>query len=858
MAITPVKQESSSSPTPQLSTSSPMKILPLSLSHGTPCDHTVPRFSMRQMAGVTVLMFLVASWTGLKADTTTFTGTGVNPDWSTPENWTTVPISGDNIVIDDTTGQNSLALDAPQTIGTLTFGNTGVRTTPFVISGTNALTLTGGLTADGSFSSLGLTVNAPVSIGSAQTWSVGGEAGTPTQERGVKLANPTAGVPLNVSLGGKLTKTGSGQLGFSGLTIGNGDIQVSEGSLKLSAANATKLTLGGSGTLTVNNGATLILSQGTSPATSTFDISKAIRLENGATVQMGGSQAFHSTNSKISSTITLATSSTTTLNALNYSGTNGSNFIFSGLWLGGSTDSVLEKTGSSTLTFSNTSATAQTLAKLKVSEGTLILNSNTSNGWRGNVEIATGAFLKNQLADQLNNGSAVTVNGTWDLNSARDIIDSVSGGGNIINSGNAGATTGLALNLLTSSTFSGTLTGTYLATTGGFSGTQTLTGNLSVNRLVVQSANDTSGGITLAGNASATVAGVELGNAALSTIDGTLLVTDNATLTVGVSGVTQGLGEGVLALGGGEGTATLAASATQSSSGNINLINNTEGSPVIDTQGFTVTLAGTVGGTGGFVKSGTGRLIMSGDNSYSGGTTLSAGELRAGSDTAFGTGTITTAGTVILNLNGHAVNNAIAYAGGTVTNSGSYAGTLTVAAGSTFQNAGVFGGQIVATGNSILMGTGTVSGFTTLQSGATLAPGNSPGTLEFANGLTLEGGSILDFFLGTGGNSLIEVSGGTLSSSGLGQITLNITASGTFGAGTYTLFDVSGINAIADPNSLFTVGTAPGDLSYSFLLDGNNISLNVVPEPGQLALFACGAAFFVLTGRRFRRNSPRR
>src|SRR5439155_16275280 len=43
-------------------------------------------------------------------------------------------------------------------------------------------------------------------------------------------------------------------------------------------------------------------------------------------------------------------------------------------------------------------------------------------------------------------------------------------------------------------------------------------------------------------------------------------------------------------------------------------------------------------------KAGTGTLILSGPNTYTGGTTLSAGTLKLGSTTALGTGTLTISG----------------------------------------------------------------------------------------------------------------------------------------------------------------------------------------------------------------------
>lgn len=57
-----------------------------------------------------------------------------------------------------------------------------------------------------------------------------------------------------------------------------------------------------------------------------------------------------------------------------------------------------------------------------------------------------------------------------------------------------------------------------------------------------------------------------------------------------------------------------------------------------DTGANTAQLSGQISGTDSLVKAGTGTLILSGNNTYTGGTTLSAGILRVGVDTV---GTIT-------------------------------------------------------------------------------------------------------------------------------------------------------------------------------------------------------------------------
>ncbi|WP_219999496.1 fibronectin-binding autotransporter adhesin ShdA [Salmonella enterica] len=63
-------------------------------------------------------------------------------------------------------------------------------------------------------------------------------------------------------------------------------------------------------------------------------------------------------------------------------------------------------------------------------------------------------------------------------------------------------------------------------------------------------------------------------------------------------------------------------------------------------------LKNTLFGSGSLVKTGTGELTLSGDNTYSGGTTISGGTLIAANVNALGSGDIDNSGTLILDANG--------------------------------------------------------------------------------------------------------------------------------------------------------------------------------------------------------------
>lgn len=233
------------------------------------------------------------------------------------------------------------------------------------------------------------------------------------------------------------------------------------------------------------------------------------------------------------------------------------------------------------------------------------------------------------------------------------------------------------------------------------------------------------------------------------------------------------------------------------------------GDGTTDGTGMTATIASTLTGGGGVTKSDLGTLVLAGDNTYAGGTTVSDGVLQLGeggtrgsivgdvtdngtlafdrSDTFTFTGTVSGTGALVQKGIGTTV------LGGT----NSYTGTTTVAAGTLR----VDGDQSAATGATIVLGgatlggSGTIGGDVTIADGATLSPGASPGTLTVNGSLMLAAHATLDYELGqagTPGGALndLTVVHGDLTLDG----TLNVTATpgGTFGAGVYRLFGYDG------------------------------------------------------------------
>ncbi len=187
------------------------------------------------------------------------------------------------------------------------------------------------------------------------------------------------------------------------------------------------------------------------------------------------------------------------------------------------------------------------------------------------------------------------------------------------------------------------------------------------------------------------------------------------------------------------------------------------------------TIGGNITGTGGLTKSGTGILTLSGTNGYTGTTTLSAGTLVLGSNSAIGPGTLSL-GAATLNTGGAArtLSNAITLAGNSIFN-GADALTFTGAANMTGSRTLNVSGTGVVTFDGVISGAarkltktgaGTLvlnnanlhSGGTALSAG-TLVLGNDAaagtGTLTLTTGTLQAGGGAR-----TIGN-LVSLSGNT-------------------------------------------------------------------------------------------------
>ena len=202
------------------------------------------------------------------------------------------------------------------------------------------------------------------------------------------------------------------------------------------------------------------------------------------------------------------------------------------------------------------------------------------------------------------------------------------------------------------------------------------------------------------------------------------------------------------------------------------------------------TFSGTIEESGGLTKTGTGTLTLSGANSYSGGTTVSAGVLDVANPTGSGTGT----GTINVNA-------------GTLGGSGIIAGATTIGTGG---GAGAFLAPVVGSNKQATL---TIQSALTFNSDATYtctfkAKKNKAKTDKVvANGVTISGATL----------NLVGQTQGSLKT-GL-RLTLISNTSANPISGTFSNLPDGGIIAINGNN--FQASYEGGD--------GNDITLTVVP-----------------------------
>ncbi len=495
--------------------------------------------------------------------------------------------SGRNYTVNSTNG-SVLTLDASSGAATVNVNDNGSHTIAVNSQFKEGLTITNSSTA-----TTGLTISGNVAQTVAGTQTLTATGSGHTLISGV-VSNPTGTT--------NLLKTGAGTLTLSGANTFTGTTTVRNGVLEVNNNSALGST---TSTVVINDASTTgamdtALYLGASGVTLSRNLTVG---SQGATTTLGGD--FASGTSTFSGTVTLNKSAT-----LAAAGTSVVNF----------NGQLIDGTGTTNVT--------------KTGTGTVVLGS-TANNYDGATDITAGT-LRLGTANVVPNGSAVSVTtgATFDLNGFSETIGSLAGAGNV--TGTAGTNTLTTGGNNASTTFSGVISdaaGTLsLVKTG--TGTMTLSGTNTYD-----GATTVSSGTLIAAN-----------NTALGTAAGATSVTAGATL--GLQGGITVTGE-AMTLNTNSGSPSTAAlsnlAGTNVSTGAVTLVAASANDAVkIDAAGGSqLTLSGSIGqGANAAVlsKTGTGTLILSGANTYTGSTNVAAGTLIVANNAALGT---TAAGTAV-------------------------------------------------------------------------------------------------------------------------------------------------------------------------------------------------------------------
>ncbi|EAW1729582.1 fibronectin-binding autotransporter adhesin ShdA [Salmonella enterica] len=436
--------------------------------------------------------------------------------------------------------------------------------------------------------------------------------------------------------GSKLTKQGDGTLILSNTGNDYGDTEIDGGIL--AAKDAAAL---GTGDVTIAESATLALSQGT--------------LDNNVT---GGGQIVKSGNDELIVTGANNYSGGTTISG----GTLTADHADS-LGSGDIDNSGVLQVGEGEL--ENTLSGSGSLVKTGTGELTL----SGDNDYSGGTTI-TGGTLTADHADSLGTG-AVANSGVLQVGEG-ELENTLSGSGSLVKTGTG------ELTLSGNNTYSGGTTitgGTLTADHADSLGTGAIanSGVLQVGEGELENTLSGSGLLVKTGTGELTLNG-DNDYSGGTTIDDGVLIADNAdslgTGTIANNGVLQ-VGEGELKntlSGTGSlvkiGTGELTLNGDNDYSGGTTISDGTLianhadslGTGAIDNSGVLQVgegeLENTLFGSGSLVKTGTGELMLGGDNTYSGGTTITGGTLIAANVNALGSGDIDNSGTLILDANG--------------------------------------------------------------------------------------------------------------------------------------------------------------------------------------------------------------
>jgi autotransporter-associated beta strand protein len=879
-------------------------------SSGTAANNTAAGFNFATVSGGNIVAYTAAT-----AVTTSYpaNSAATNYDWSSAGTQAqigssraanTIRYTGTGVT-QQTNSTQTQTFNALMNAGSGTVNLGGGTQTMNIQSATGELVLaamSAGIVINGNVVNNGATAGAVTIMGgSGQTVTLAGannftgnlniNSGTFVASRSNNTNNPTtssvgnpqAARSINVNSGGTLRITGADFMG-SATTTPVATLVINQGGTVTNGGN----NFNSFGPV-IMNGGQLTTSGGAAAAYQSYNLMGSVTVGGSSASSISVSGAGNAFNGVHLNTNTLfnvadatgdsAADLTVSTPLLNRNGS-----------LGGAGGFTKDGAGTMTLTGANVYTGATT-----ISGGTLQIGNGTTDGSIASSSGITnnGALVYNLVGSQ-SYGNAITGSGTLTKAGAGTLTLSgtnsyggattIDGGtlaltgsltSNIgVNSGGTitgtGSTTG-SLTLNAGSTFSGNLSGILTANGVSFTGATTLIFNgATTNGSTYDLFNYGAGGVSGLGFLSSTfratlfddtantkvTATVSTGNRTWNTTSGTWQ--SGSASTIWQEGDQRYFDGDTVTFGDPASASVVSLVGTLLPAGTVT-VNNT--------NGYTFSGGGSIGGGASLSKSGSGDLTISNTNAYSGGTTLNGGSLTANAASALGTGPVTVnAGTLHANHASGLGSGVLTMAGGAIDNSSGGVVSLST------NNAQNWNGDFTFVGsNDLNMGNGNVTlngGDRTVNIAAgTLTVGrlantggglvkNGAGTLQLnptaasslngtltvnagtlgigsqdltVNGLagsgTIQNGSATTRWLfvnTTGGSSTF---GGTIEDGGTGRLGLNVFGGNSLTAnGALNLTDRITVNGAT--TQLIVNGASSGAAGTVFLEAGGNLVLN--------------------------------
>ena len=484
-----------------------------------------------------------------------------------------------------------------------------------------------------------------------------------------------------------------------------------------------------------------------------------------------------------------------------------------------------------------------------------LLNVNSNLNLTGNLTLSsTGGGVS------LGSGTTITTNNLT-------INGSLTGSGNIAFRSGVNSDLLISQTFVTPTTYSGNITGNGKLTKSG-SGSLTLTGS-----------NTFTGGITIS---EGTLIGNTLSLLGNVVNNGNLIFNQSNAGTfagnISGTGYVGKDGQGVLTLSG----VNNYSNGTQIANGTIvgntqsligNILNN---AALIFDQSSTGQFAGNISGSGSVTKLGQGNLTLTGNNSYTGGTTVSTASLIGNTQSL--TGNIVDNATVIFDqaTNGTFAGNIsgtgalLKLGAGSLTLSGrnSYTGGTTITTGTLIGNSQSLTGNIVdnafltfdQSNTAVIQSNDAVFAGRISGTGAFTKQGSSSLTLtgenNYQGGTTISAGTLIGNSQSLTGN-ILNNGALTFDQSGTGQFAGNISGSGSFtklGQGNLTLSGTNsytGGTTISSGSLIGSTQSLTGNIvdNASVIFDQSTAGTFAGNISGTGALLKLGAGSLTLSGR---------